>query len=110
MGQVLLSFGHGYSARALAERLVPKGWTIYGTTRKESNFKDLEESGVTPILWPGGDLSKAIERATHILISPAPGPEGDPVFAEFARNIEQLCIAKIPSADRWPWPRITLHC
>jgi len=30
----LLSLGHGYSARALARRLVPQGWRVIGTTRK----------------------------------------------------------------------------
>ena len=29
----LLSLGHGYSARALARRLVAQGWTVIGTTR-----------------------------------------------------------------------------
>ncbi|HAC50529.1 MAG TPA: NAD(P)-dependent oxidoreductase, partial [Sulfitobacter sp.] len=33
MDKTLLSLGHGYSARALAARLIPQGWRIIGTTR-----------------------------------------------------------------------------
>ena len=33
MEKTLLSIGHGFSARALAARLVPQGWRIVGTTR-----------------------------------------------------------------------------
>ena len=33
MTNTLLSFGHGYSAQALARLLLPQGWRIYGTTR-----------------------------------------------------------------------------
>ncbi|MBH1974549.1 MAG: SDR family NAD(P)-dependent oxidoreductase, partial [Rhodobacteraceae bacterium] len=29
----LLSLGHGYSATALAARLIPQGWRVIGTTR-----------------------------------------------------------------------------
>ncbi|MCX8228297.1 MAG: SDR family NAD(P)-dependent oxidoreductase, partial [Sulfitobacter sp.] len=33
MDKTLLSIGHGYSAQALAKRLLPNGWRIVGTTR-----------------------------------------------------------------------------
>ena len=57
----LLSFGHGYSARALAQLLIPQGWQVYGTTRKEEKFAALDQEGVTPMLWPDSDLSGALE-------------------------------------------------
>ncbi|MEL7257936.1 MAG: SDR family oxidoreductase [Pseudomonadota bacterium] len=80
MSKTLLSFGHGYSARALARRLVPQGWTIYGTTRSVDKVDVLRKEGVHPVVWPGGDLSKAFDTATHLLISAGPGPDGDPVL------------------------------
>ena len=90
MSKTLLSFGHGYSARALARRLVPQGWTIYGTTRKPVKFDELEAEGVTPILWPGGDLTAALETATHLLISAGPNEDGDPVLSTCGEQIARL--------------------
>lgn len=81
MEKTLLSFGHGYSARALARRLVPQGWTVLGTTRNPDKARTLKAEGVTPILWPDGDLSGALSKASHILCSAGPEAEGDPVLA-----------------------------
>lgn len=81
MEKTLLSFGHGYSARALARRLVPQGWTVLGTTRNPDKARTLKAEGVTPILWPDGDLRGALSKATHILCSAGPEAEGDPVLA-----------------------------
>lgn len=71
----LLSLGHGYSAAALARRLIPLGWTVIGTTRGRADA--LRAEGVEPLLWPG-DLAAALGRATHILASAAPDGSGDP--------------------------------
>ena len=86
-GKTLLSFGHGYSAQALARRLVPKGWRILGTTRSAEKAETLKSTGVTPLIWPGDDLRSAIEEANALLISAAPGADGDPVLAEYAADI-----------------------
>jgi nucleoside-diphosphate-sugar epimerase len=77
----LLSFGHGYSARALAARLVPEGWHIIGTTRSADKMDAIAATGVEPILWPGGDAAALIAEFPNILVSAGPGPEGDPVLA-----------------------------
>lgn len=81
MGKTLLSFGHGYSARALARRLVPQGWTVLGTTRNPDKARTLKAEGVTPILWPDGDLRGALSKASHLLCSAGPEADGDPVLA-----------------------------
>ena len=73
----LLSLGHGYSARALARRLIPQGWRVIGTTRKAEKAEALRAEGVEPLLWPG-DLGPALAEATHILCSAAPDAQGDP--------------------------------
>ena len=75
MEKTLLSFGHGYSARALARRLVPQGWTVLGTTRNPDKARTLKAEGVTPILWPDGDLRGALSKASHILCSAGPEAE-----------------------------------
>lgn len=75
----LLSFGHGYSARALAGGLVPAGWQVFGTTRTAEKAEMLRKEGVVPYLW-AADIADAMDKATHILISAGPTPEGDPVL------------------------------
>lgn len=80
MKNVLLSIGHGYSARALAARLVPRGWLVIGTTRSGDNADAMRAAGVEPLQWPGDDLTGALDDATHVLTSVAPGQEGDPVL------------------------------
>jgi nucleoside-diphosphate-sugar epimerase len=80
MGGTLLSFGHGYTARALARRLVAQGWTVIGTTRSADKAAALAAEGVEPLVWPGADLGPALARATHLLTSVAPDGEGDPVL------------------------------
>jgi nucleoside-diphosphate-sugar epimerase len=85
----LLSLGHGYSAQALADRLIPKGWTVIGTTRSADKAKAFDAAGVEPLTWPG-DLGPALDRATHILISAAPDAAGDP----FLRAVPEVAQAR----------------
>jgi nucleoside-diphosphate-sugar epimerase len=77
---VLLSFGHGYSARALAGILQPRGWQVIGTTRSDAKAEVLRAEGTEALVWPGADLTTALNRATHLLISAAPDDGGDPVL------------------------------
>lgn len=90
MGKTLISFGHGYSAQALAKRLLPQGWVIYGTTRKADKAEALREDGVIPVMWPDGDFSEALATATHILVSAGPDEEGDPVLAKLEPQIREI--------------------
>ncbi|MCR9147367.1 MAG: SDR family oxidoreductase [Rhodobacteraceae bacterium] len=90
MTGTLLSFGHGYSARALARRLLPQGWTIYGTTRKPEKAEALRAEGVVPILWPGGDLTQALAQADHLLVSAGPDENGDPVLREMGKAVSEM--------------------
>ncbi|MFV0245222.1 MAG: SDR family oxidoreductase [Qingshengfaniella sp.] len=77
----LLSLGHGYSAAALTRLLLDQGWQVTGTTRNPDRAAPIRKTGVTPLIWPGDDLDKALRRATHLLICAAPGPDGDPFLA-----------------------------
>ncbi|TCP60350.1 nucleoside-diphosphate-sugar epimerase [Rhodovulum bhavnagarense] len=80
MENVLLSIGHGYCAQELARQLGP-GWRVIGTTRSPARAAALRDAGVEPVIWPSGDLDPALAKATHVLSSVPPGPEGDPVVA-----------------------------
>tara|TARA_R110000787_G_scaffold14604_11_gene44963 strand:- start:837 stop:1694 length:858 start_codon:yes stop_codon:yes gene_type:complete len=92
----LLSFGHGYSARALAARLVPEGWHIVGTTRSADKMDAISETGVEPLLWPGSDPSDLISEFPNILISAGPDSSGDPVLSALRASFEKA----VPSM-RW---------
>jgi nucleoside-diphosphate-sugar epimerase len=89
MTRTLLSLGHGYSARALARRLIPEGWTVIGTTRTAEKAARLRAEGVEPLVWPGADLGPALARATHLLTSVAPTEAGDPVLIAAADAIAE---------------------
>ncbi len=86
MTKTLLSFGHGYSARALT-RLLPDDWRVIGTTRSQDKAANLMAIGTEPRIWPGADLSPALDAATHLLISAGPSAEGDPVLNELHADI-----------------------
>lgn len=86
MTKTLLSFGHGYSARAHA-KLLPD-WRIIGTTRSAEKAEALRADGADALIWPGNDPTEALQTATHILLSIAPEEAGDPVFLAHADAIE----------------------
>lgn len=87
MDKTLLSIGHGYSARALAARLLPQGWRIIGTTRSADKLDALAATGIDPVIWPGADLGALVGQVSNILISAGPGPDGDPVLNAISDDI-----------------------
>lgn len=96
MTHTLLSFGHGYSARALTSLLQPQGWRIIATTRSAEKAQALAATGVEALIWPGTDMTEAIQSADHILISAGPDGDGDPVLTQW-RDV----IAKHAAQLRW---------
>lgn len=86
MTKTLLSFGHGYSAAALAALLVPAGWRVIGTTRKPEKLDHLRATVVEAVLW-SDDLSEHITNASHLLISAGPDAEGDPTLRHYEDQI-----------------------
>lgn len=87
MTKVLLVFGHGFSAQALARLVLPQGWRVIGTTRSAEKAEALRAQGVEAVVWPGTDMGPALAEATHLLLSAAPDDGGDPVLAELASEI-----------------------
>lgn len=80
MTGVLLSLGHGFSAKALSRRLISQGWRVLGTTRSAGKAEAIAATGVEPLLWPLADAEAALDQASHILVSAAPDEAGDPVL------------------------------
>ncbi len=69
----LFIFGCGYVGRHLSQYLLPKGWTIYGTTRSQDSFNALKEKGVHPLLWDSKENSLSsvlsfLQKASFCLI------------------------------------------
>lgn len=96
MEKTLVSFGHGYSAQALAQRLLADGWRVYGTTRNTGKIKTLKDQGVQPLLWGQDDIPAAVQQASHLLSSVSPDAGGDPVLAEY-------CAAITAAAPHLSW-------
>lgn len=74
----LLCLGHGYSAEALARRLLAQGWQVTGTTRDPAKAAAMAARGITPLAWPLADLGPALAQASHVLVSVAPPNETPP--------------------------------
>ncbi|MEM6905640.1 MAG: SDR family NAD(P)-dependent oxidoreductase, partial [Pseudomonadota bacterium] len=91
MPNTLLSLGHGYSARALAKRLLSQGWRVIGTTRSEEKAEKIRATGAEALIWPGADLSDALKSATHLLLSAGPEEGGDP-FLRHAPEVTQADV------------------
>ena len=95
MTNTLISLGHGYSARALATRLIPNGWRIIGTTRSADKAQTLRDSGVEPVIFPTPDgdipdvLADALQSAGYLLISAGPDEAGDPMLRYLRDHIIQ---------------------
>lgn len=90
MDKTLLSFGHGYSAQALAALLVPQGWRVIGTTRSADKAGAIRKTGVEPLVWPSEDSAPALDEVTHLLISAGPSADGDPVLATLGAEITRI--------------------
>ena len=89
MTKTLLTIGQGYSANALTGHLAPKGWKLFGTTRSPEKFPAIQVLGVSPLLFPEGDLTDALSEATHLLISVSPSENGDPFLAKYGSKLHK---------------------
>jgi len=96
MEKTLLSIGHGFSARALAARLVPQGWRIVGTTRSPYKAGAIADTGVEPVVWPGADLGALIAQFPNVLVSAGPDSAGDPVL-----NAVEDAVTRAAPDLRW---------
>ena len=95
----LFCFGYGYVAGFLAERLIPHGWKISGTTTDPEKRDYLEGLGIQASLFDGMtpvmDHNASLFNATHLLISVPPGNNGDPVVSLHAIDI----LEKMPKLE-----------
>lgn len=87
----LFVFGLGYSALAIAGRVMCEGWTVAGTTRSLDNATRLKGLGIEPVLFDGTAPidPKALAGTTHLLASIPPDPD-DPALRHHAKDVAEL--------------------
>lgn len=94
----LFCFGLGYSGKVLASQLKEKGWTVTGTARTMDGVREIADLGYNAIQYNGLErtdkITEALKKATHILVSAAPGANGDPVLAHHIHDLN-------PARLRW---------
>jgi len=80
--QTFFIFGAGYSGKAFAQ-MRPQGLSVAGTTRSQDKFAALEAAGIEPFVFDGHltpEIRAQLARTTHLVVSAAPGDDGDPVL------------------------------
>jgi len=90
----LFCFGLGYSALALARRLISEGWEVAGTARTKGGVGALKSEGLDAFLFDGAAPldPAAFEGATHLLSSIPPTDTGDPVLAHHAADLSSATL------------------
>ncbi len=86
-------FGAGYSGSAYGRLVAGRGGAVHGTTRNPEKLDGLRAVGITPHLFDGAgshDIMAALGDTTHLVISVAPGPEGDPVLETMREAIAAM--------------------
>jgi len=81
----LLVFGPGYSASAFISAAVDKKWQVSATWRREEAAQEILAHGAHPVAFSTESLMRQDiqNNITHILVSIAPQPDGDPVLGLF---------------------------
>jgi nucleoside-diphosphate-sugar epimerase len=84
----LLIFGFGFTGRALARRMLTRGWSVTATARKSEDRQAAQALGILAI-DPADPLAltEAAARAEAILVTAPPGTGGCPGLAALAPAI-----------------------
>lgn len=84
----LFVFGYGYTARALARRLTPKGWRIFAGVRDPSAIAPLAAEGVVGVAIDDADgLTAALAGTNALLVTAPPGEAGCPGLQTLVRQL-----------------------
>jgi len=95
--QQLFIFGLGYSAKAIAKIAMGKFDNIAGTSRQHDRTIAKAPSAISRLVFDGITLSNELEeqlaKTTHLLVSIAPGDEGDPVLNTCEEFLASHCTS-----------------
>jgi len=87
-------FGAGFSGRAYGKLLAERGIPVAGTTRTPDNFETLAADGIRPFLFNGtglsGEMLDELHETTHLVVSIAPEPGGDPALKALRNSVAAL--------------------
>jgi nucleoside-diphosphate-sugar epimerase len=84
----LFVFGLGYSGSAIGDLLRQKGWEVSGTIRSPERREGLKGQGFVPVIFSDDEgVRRALEKATHCLVSVPPGEDGDSVLAAYGEAL-----------------------
>ncbi|SMO90851.1 NAD-dependent epimerase/dehydratase family protein [Gracilimonas mengyeensis] len=90
--KAVLIIGCGWTGKKLGQYLNYKGYTVFGTTRSQSNFPDLREHSIEPVQLelPANDPSDiTLPEADTVVVSISPGSrQGD--RSHYPKAIAQL--------------------
>src|ERR1700754_264072 len=87
----LFVFGLGYSALAIAGRVMQEGWTVAGTTRSTENAVRLKTLGIEPVLFDGtAPVDPAVFAGTTHLLNSVPADPNAPVLSHDAKDIQAI--------------------
>lgn len=84
----ILFFGLGFSAKALAERLAARGWTVSATSRSAEGAEAIRARGYRAFVFDGTRPlpPEAFDGVSHVVDSAPPGDDGDPVLRQNRRD------------------------
>jgi nucleoside-diphosphate-sugar epimerase len=87
----LFVFGLGYSALAIAGRVMRDGWSVAGTTRSREGADRLKQVGIEPVLFDGSAPIDPVDftGTTHLLAS-IPADADDPALRHHADDIAAI--------------------
>lgn len=84
----LFIFGYGFSGRALAARLRPRGWSVAASYRRAEDAAHLAADGVTPVAADDPEaMSAAMTGVDAVLITAAPTAAGCPGLPAIVRAL-----------------------
>lgn len=90
----VMIFGCGYSGTAIAKAFAGSGIRISGTTRSADKVELLTKQGIEAFVFDGATidpaLAEAMQSATHLVQSIAPGKAGDPLLKLAQLNLRAL--------------------
>lgn len=99
---ILLSLGHGYSARTLSRKLSEDpNWHCIGTTRTAQGRGRVLESGSCCRIWPGCSLREEIAQASHILVSVPPNDDHCHALTDPVLRSLSDCLAHTAGHLKW---------
>ena len=102
MTERLFIFGLGFSGLEIARLAKAAGWSVAGTCTSEQKAERLRADGIEAHLFDGTAAlpATAIDGASHVLCTIAPGTTGDPALRTSARLLRRRALARLSLDDR----------